>query len=203
MNRIFLLLIMAILVPTLSYAKEDHLEIKKYVHNVLNQGYSILKDDGLPAAEEAEQIKVFLHNNLDLVWMAKYTLGIHNRTLAKEKIEEFIEIYTKFVIKSYSDLAQYYNGETAQIRNIVKIDDGMFIVSMEIVKQSSEPPIKVDYLIHEKNNNNKQTFKVADVIAEGISLLNSQQAEFNNVIINQGIDELIKNLKSKLTSKKK
>ena len=37
------------------------------------------------------------------------------------------------------------------------------------------------------------------MITEGVSILNSQQTEFDNVISNNGIDALISNLKEKLS----
>ena len=44
-------------------------------------------------------------------------------------------------------------------------------------------------------------YKVADIITEGVSILNSQQSEFNNIISNQGIDALIDDLKGKVSKK--
>jgi phospholipid transport system substrate-binding protein len=120
--------------------------------------------------------------------------------LPSEKVNEFISVYSKFVVKAYADLAKHYNGEKAVVKKIKQVDDVMFIVSMEIVKKDNEP-IKVDYLVHKFGAKGDTPFKVADVITEGVSILNSQQAEFNSVIQSQGIDALIDSLNKKLSKK--
>jgi ABC-type transporter MlaC component len=55
--------------------------------------------------------------------------------------------------------------------------------------------------VHKLENAKKSTYKIDDIITEGVSILNSQKSEFNNIIINQGIDALIDDLKGKLVSK--
>jgi ABC-type transporter MlaC component len=72
---------------------------------------------------------------------------------------------------------------------------------LEILKKDSDTGIKVDYLVHKLENTKKSTYKIDDIITEGVSILNSQKSEFNNIIINQGLDALIDDLRGKLVSK--
>ena len=77
----------------------------------------------------------------------------------------------------------------------------MFIINMEILKKDSDMPVKVDYLVHKLEKTKQNPYKVGDIITEGVSILNSQQSEFNNIISNQGIDALIDDLKGKISKK--
>jgi len=94
--------------------------------------------------------------------------------------------------KNYSDVK-------AVVKKVNKVDDNVFLVSMEIFKKDSDSPVAVDYLVHKLTNAKQNPYKVGDIITEGVSILNSQQTEFDNVISNNGIDALISNLKEKLS----
>lgn len=185
----------------IDYAKTDNMEqlLRDYVTTLINEGYELFNDPTITKIEREKKVEKLLRENLYLEWMAKYSLGRHRRTLSKEKIAEFVEVYSKFVVKAYVDLTQHYKGETATLKAVRKFDDDMFIVYLEIEKPGSNSPIRVDYLVHQiMKKNGNFSFMVADIITEGISILNSQQAEFNSIITNQGIDALIANLKEKL-----
>ena len=130
--------------------------------------------------------------------MAKYTLGRNRRTLSSEKITEFIKTYSKFVVKVYADLSSNYNGEKAVLKSVRQIDDDMFIVNMEITRPSGQQAIKIDYLVHKLENRTRDPYRISDIITEGISVLNSQQSEFNSVISSGGIDALIEDLERRM-----
>lgn len=200
MNVLFSLIISLFLFIAPSSAADDNDQLRAYVQNLINDGYKIFEDKSLSEEERFHVSSDLIEKNLYLDWMARYTLGRNRKTLAPEKINEFISVYSKFVVKAYADLSRHYNGEKAVIKKIKSIDKEMFIVSMEIVKRDNEP-IKVDYLVHKFGGNGDKPFKVADVITEGVSILNSQQAEFNSVIQSQGIDALIDSLSKKLSKK--
>lgn len=173
--------------------------LKDYVTNLIDDGYKLFNDNQITSLERNKKIKKLLQDNLHLEWMANYSLGRHRRTLSKNKINEFVEVYSKFVVKAYVDLTQHYKGEKAKLKAVKQFDDDMFLVYMEILKPGTNSPIRVDYLVHQVEDGKNNRFRVADIITEGISILNSQQAEFNNIISNQGIDALIEDLQEKIS----
>jgi phospholipid transport system substrate-binding protein len=200
MKVLFRIIISLFLFIAPSSAADDNDQLRAYVQNLINDGYKIFEDKSLSEEDRFRFSSDLIEKNLYLDWMARYTLGRNRKTLAPEKVDEFISVYSKFVVKAYADLTKHYNGEKAVIKKIKSIDNEMFIVSMEIVKKDNEP-IKVDYLVRKFDGNEDKQFKVADVITEGVSILNSQQAEFNSVIQSQGIDALIDSLSKKLSKK--
>ena len=128
--------------------------------------------------------------------MALYTLGRHKKTLSNAQTLDFTEIYSRYMISSYSDLVRRYKGEQTKVVAVRPIDSNEFIVNTKILKQSSDQSVRVDYLVR-KIGANLDQFKVSDIVTEGVSMINSQQAEFNSVINSSGIDGLILELKNK------
>lgn len=180
---------------------DQNLDVKHYVNDLISEGYNIVQNPNLSSEQRFRKSVDIIKANLHLDWMAKYTLGRNKRELSDAKLKEFIDVYSKFVVYAYADLSRHYNGEKAVVKMIKPIDDHMFMVNMEIAKMDSQPPIKVDYLIHKLDNVKGNPYRVADVITEGVSILNSQQSEFNSVIVSQGIDALIANLQKKIDHK--
>lgn len=173
-------------------------ELRKYVENIIDEGYELVHDKTLTETQRYQKTSKLIQTHLNLDWMAKYTLGRNRRVISDDKVAEFTKIYSKFVVKVYADLSNNYNGEKAVLKNIKQVDDDMFIVNTEIVRPSGQQPVKVDYLMHKLENHTNNPYRISDIITEGISILNSQQSEFNSVISSRGIDALIEELKKKI-----
>lgn len=196
------LLIIAIIVYiTPASAADETVKLKEYVHKLINDGYQLFNDTSISETERLRRSAELIRVNLDSEWMAKYTLGRHRKSLNQAQMREFIEAYSKFIVKVYSDLSKNYNGEKAIIKRVNQLDKDRFIVSIEIVKPTDQSIISVEYLVHQGDSKSGRPFQVADVITEGVSIISSQQAEFDSIIRAQGIDALITDLKNKKSGK--
>ena len=183
-------------------ASQDTNDLKIYIETLIDEGYTTFNDPKLSDAQKNTTARELIRSHLYLDWMANYALGRHRRSISSAKLDEFIKVYSQFVIKAYSDLSSSYSGEKAVLKNIRQTEDDMFIINMEILRPSGQSPIKVDYLVHKIDGNKKDPYRISDIITEGISILNSQQAEFNSVISTRGIDSLIDELRNRTYSKK-
>lgn len=173
-------------------------EVKNYVNTVVRDGSSVLNDNKLSQAEKINRTRVLISNNLDLDWMARYTLGGYRKTLTPEQINKFIDVYSKYVIKVYANLVKDYRGEDAKVGRVYATGKTMFKVEMTIINNKENQGISVSYSVHPvKDSRDKLSLKVTDIITEGVSFLQSQQQEFTSTIANQGIDALISELVSK------
>ena len=132
----------------------------------------------MAADEKVRRSSTLIRNNLHYDWMAKYSLGRHKRSLSKQKIQEFTKVYADFVIQAYAGLARNYSNVKAVVKRVSKVDNDMFIVSMEILKTDSKSPVQVEYLVHKLANEKNFPYNVGDIITEGVSILNSQKSEF-------------------------
>lgn len=167
--------------------------IEEYINNLMNNAFAVLHDSNLPQNQKIPKVEKMLHDNLDTKWMAKFTLGRMIKTLEEKQINDFVDTYSKYIIHSYASAVSLYKGEVVKIQEVIKIDEEFSIVKTTIHKNEGSI-INVDYLVI----TSKSGYKVCDVITEGISLINSQKAEYTNMIASQGIEHLLKELQSKL-----
>ncbi len=194
-----LIVFLVLLYSNLSLASaktEETAELRAYVEKLIQQGYDLVNDQKLTKEQQKQKSSELIKTHMHLEWMAQYTLGRHKRQLSKEQLNQFIKVYSNFVVRAYTDLTTNYKGEKAVLTNVKQIDDDLFIVNTEFIRPGVQSPIKVDYLIHEVNSKENR-FLVGDIITEGVSILNSQQAEFDNTISTYGIEKLIADLKKK------
>ncbi|PCJ29437.1 MAG: hypothetical protein COA94_01550 [Rickettsiales bacterium] len=195
---ISIFLIFSLWAPASYAGNADTKKLGEYIENLINEGHKMFNNKKMSQTDRYHKTTKLIEGHLYLDWMAKYTLGRHRRTIDKKKISEFSATYAKFIVKVYADLSVHYNGEKARLRKIKQIDDNLFIVNTVIIKPADQDTIKIDYLVHEINETGDDPYRVGDIITEGISILNSQQAEFNSVISTRGIDALIVDLQERI-----
>ena len=198
MRRAILFIIVNIVTASV-YAVNIYPEVKHYVDQLVTEASNLLNDKTLTESQRVTKSSNLISANLDLEWMAQYTLGRHKKELSESQINTFTQTYSQYVVKTYSDLVKDYKGELAKVKKVYSLNnDNEFIANTEIIKNYGQPAVKVDYLVRKVTKNAKDSFKISDVITEGVSMINSQQAEFNSIILNSGFDNLIINLKKKL-----
>ncbi|MCC8417882.1 MAG: ABC transporter substrate-binding protein [Rickettsia endosymbiont of Bryobia graminum] len=179
---IFCLLILSSLSSSV-YASDA---VYNYANQLVKDELSILNDKNINQPTKVEKTKKLILANLDLNWMAKFTLGNYRKTLQSTQVEAFTSVYSHYVSKAYSDLVKNYHGQEPKDLKVESINEKEHVVSMFI------GTVNVKYLIRGVGS-----FKVYDIITEGVSLINSQQAEFMNILSSRGYDALISDLKAK------
>lgn len=180
------------------YGENTHLEIEQYVDQLVTKASDLLNDQTLMANNRTTQSSELISANLDLEWMAMHTLGRHKKTLNSRQLSEFSEAYAQYVIKIYSDLVKNYRGEKAKIKKVYPLNENKqeFIVNTEIIKNHGQPPVKVNYFVR-RSISSTSKLKISDIITEGVSMVNSQKAEFSSIISNNGFENLVTNLRKK------
>lgn len=180
-------------------ANEKHEKVSQYIDTLVTETKKLLNNHTLTPDQRIGQSRELIAKNLDLNWMAMYSLGRYRKDIDPAQIKIFIDVYSEYVVKLYSDLTKNYKGEKTQIDGMQPIGSNEFIVKTQIVKQDGQLPVKVDYLIRELQIDSATPhFKIFDIITEGVSMINAQAAEFSSILLNQNISALTEILKSKL-----
>lgn len=198
MKKIASLLILCFLsLSSYSASAIDVASVNQYANKLIQDSLNILSSD-LSQDQKVQKTKDLILTNLDVNWMAKYTLGNYRKTLTPEQIKQFTKVYKEYVSKAYADLVKDYHGQKAKINQVTNRSASEFMVDMSIINNGGQGDIKVNYLIRlTKDEHNNEVLKVSDVITEGVSLIRSQQSEFTNIISSRGFDALLAELNNK------
>ena len=155
----------------------------------------MLKDPRLkPAAktkERREQLRQILFARFDFTEMAKRALGSNWRRRTPQEQDEFVRLFTEILERAYADIIESYTDEKIVYLN-ERVEGGFADVGSKILTSRGEE-YSVNYKAHLISNE----WKVYDVIAENISLVNNFRSQFNRVIANSSYEELLRRLRDK------
>jgi len=169
------------------------------LHLLSSNTFTRLARDKLKLEAEPDYINVIIEEELipyfDYKYAAYMVVGTHLQKTTIAQRNEFVEAFRVYLINAYGHILLKYNQQTIEILDN-KAFKGKKIVIVPVRMQDNNG--QVTQLGFKFRLNNKTGYwKVFDVIAEGVSMLDTKRSEFNPLIQKQGIDEVIKLLRQK------
>lgn len=190
MRILFGCLVLLFAVPALAGAKQA----ETFVTGLGSQAVNVLQDAGLQPAQKRATLSDLFARNVDVEWIGRFVLGRHYRTLSEPQRQRFMTVYGEFLRRTYTSRFEEYTGVEFTVLGSTEAGPQESLVQTR-VQVPGKAPIKVDYRIVETAPG---TFKVTDIVVEGVSLLTTQRSEFSSVINRDGVDTLISRIESKL-----
>ena len=149
-----------------------------FVQSTVNRASEILSKN-LTKEEKHNQLKSIAKETVDIRGVGFYSLGSVRKTLDKNQINKYSELFEKYFLKSFSSrLAEYTNPEI-EVKNKEKINENYTIVYSLLVATSERPEVKIDWRVYTKNPNKPL---IRDLIIEGLSLARTQKEEFASIL---------------------
>lgn len=165
------------------------------IKSTVDKAIIVLKDARLKPSvktkERRDQLKQILYARFDFTEMARRALGANWRRRTPQEQEEFVRLFTDILERAYADIIEGYTDEKITYFN-ERVDGTYADVGSKILTSKGE-----EYSIYYKAHLVSNEWKVYDVIAENISLVNNYRSQFNRVIANSSYEELIRRLRDK------
>jgi phospholipid transport system substrate-binding protein len=172
-------------------AHADEAGAKAFVDSVGSQVLAVLKDGGSKEAQKGKLLAL-VDSNVDIDFVAKFVLGKWWRTATEDQRQAYLEAYRPFLKNNYVAKLTRYSGQTFKLGTVRADSSGNYSVPMTIVDPQGANVIMM-YRVAQNGNN----YRIADIVVEGVSLINTQRQEFNSIASGKGIDYLIDALKKK------
>jgi phospholipid transport system substrate-binding protein len=168
------------------------------IRAAIDQGVDILKnaklDNSKQRSEVINRLREIVYPLFDFNEMAKRSLGAHWRRLNPQQQKEFVAAFTELLEKTYADQIDVYQGQKVAYSGET-IDKDYAQVSSKVIAQNGQS-YSVDYRLHRVDGK----WRIYDVVAENISIVNNYRSQFNRVIVNSSFEELLKRIKNKEVS---
>ena len=173
--------------------KSFSLEPKDFVQSVVDQASSILTTNSTKE-QKIEKLKSIANETVDIRGIGFYSLGSHRKELSDDKKKEYLDIFKKYFLKSFSSRLAEYTDPKIRVDSQKKINEKYTMVSSVLLETKDKPEVKIDWRIVTKDPSKPL---IIDVVIEGVSLAKVQKEEFNSIIqSNDGdINALIASLK--------
>ena len=139
-------------------------------------------------------LKIIAKETVDIRGIGFYSLGKHRKNMSDQKKEEYLEIFTKYFLKTFASRLAEYTDPRIRVDSQKKLNDKYTMVSSTLLATEDKPEIKIDWRVVTKDPDNPL---IIDVVIEGVSLAKVQKEEFNSIIqSNDGnINSLLNNLR--------
>src|SRR5918992_3316854 len=165
------------------------------VRQTADRVLAVLQDSSFKSAdkqkERREQIRQVIASRFDFPEMAKRSLGSNWQKGSSDEQQQFVELFTELLERSYADQIESYDGEKI-IYGRENVSQDYADVDTKIVTKKGEQ-ISVNYKLRSAGGD----WKVYDVVIENISLVNNFRSQFNRILANGSFSELLKRLQSK------
>jgi len=149
--------------------------------------YYIQHPEELNHVVEHEVLPIF-----DLIYAARLILGRHGRAASDQQLRDFADAMSQLLIRRYSDgVLQFQSKDQLEVLPLVgKNTDRLTRVRTRVrLENGSKAP--VDYAFRRAEGE----WKVFDVTVEGISYITTYRNQIGPQIQQDGIDDVIENLR--------
>jgi phospholipid transport system substrate-binding protein len=179
-----------------SAAETSPQDARHFMQDITDRTVTVLRNaKTADAAKTRAAFEAILRDGLDLNIIGRFVLGNAWRTASERQQATFIELFTVYVLDSYSRrLGGSYSGETIKLTGAGPIAGTDAIINSEIDRTDGQPPVKVDWRVRDVDGH----MKIIDVVVEGLSMALTQRQEFASVMQHGGLDGLIGELRQRV-----
>ena len=166
-----------------------------FIQRLGDRAIDVLKDKAGSSFEEREAaFREVMVAGFDIPTVGRFVLGRHWKTATKQQRADYRAIFLDFIVRVYASRFDSYGGEQFKVGSVIDDESGDKIVRTQIVRPSGDNPIGVDFRVRSRDG----SYKVIDVVVEGISMLHTHRVEFGSVINRKGIDGLLRDLRARV-----
>ncbi len=140
---------------------------------------------------EKERIIAILHQHFDFEEMSMRTLARYWKERTPAEKEYFVELFTRLLQNTYVDRVDTYSGEVLVFTG-EEIKGRYAEVYSNFVKNNLEVPV------YYRLKNHDGSWKVYDVIIEGVSLIRNYRTQFQAILDRESYPDLVKKMEEKV-----
>jgi len=166
------------------------------VQTNVNKVLEVLRDPALKAetAKEIkkEKLRAIYEQMFDEIELAKRTLARNWNALDLAQRQEFVQLFHQVLEKAYIDKILSYTDEKVVFDKETMLAENQAEVQTRIVTSSKEIPIFYRVILKDG------TWKVYDVVVEGVSLVQNYRTQFSDILAKNSPKELLEILRKKV-----
>ncbi|WP_448212844.1 phospholipid-binding protein MlaC [Colwellia sp. MEBiC06753] len=132
---------------------------------------------------------------IDYRYAAFKVIGVNLKNTTEEERAAFVPVFRDYLVTSYAQVFTLYNNQQVEFEPAKKLGNEKIVAVNTRVLEPGRNPIDISFKV--RKNHKTDEWKAFDMIAEGVSLLDSKQAELASIIRQQGIAAATTMLKEK------
>lgn len=157
---------------------------RQVVETVAEVGISEVVGAELPQAEKIDRFRDLFTTYFDVPSIGRFVLGHNWRVASPEQQERFLKLFQEANVFTWARRFGDYDGQDLVIGQATRDGESGAFVDSRVEQAGGQQPIHVRWRLRERGD----TYKVVDLIVEGVSMAITYRQEYNSVIQQAGGD---------------
>jgi len=179
-----LVLLLGILVlPDQALSDDKANQASEFIEDLSQQAVEALTEPNISRGERETRFRKLLGQHFAVTTIGQWVLGRYWKTATLEERKEFLSLFEDLLVVTYVNRFERYSGETLSVeKTLVDDKSGDAVVFSHLNRPDGAPVVSVGWRLRSKG----ESFKVVDVMVEGVSMGQTQRSEFASVIRKHG-----------------
>ena len=166
-----------------------------FIEKLGTEAIESLAQPGIDRKTREDRLAYLLDRAFAIKAIAKFALGRYWRSADGDQRARYLKAFKRLIIKTYAGRFELYAGEPFRV--LGQRNDGSrgYLVESHIIR-SVGPPVKIVWRLRPRD----ASFRIIDVMIEGVSMVITQRSEYSSVIRKKGgsVEGLIQELEAKI-----
>lgn len=169
---------------------KDMTDPYRMIQEVAEDTFARFKSDKPKIDEDANYLKVIVEDELmpyiNYSYASYKVLGSHYKKASKPQLAAFREAFRRYMITTYASVFTLYTNQHVTYEPSKDFSKSRKVTVKVRVAEPGRPTIKIDFKV--RKNKKTGQWKAYDMVAEGISMLQSKQSELGGLLRKHGIE---------------
>ena len=175
-SSIFFYLLLFCIIPLKGFAYNN--DPKQFISEIVIETKKILNSNS-DKKTKTEQLSQIAIETVDIKGLAYYTLGNYRSGLTSEQLKEYLDLFEKYFLKSFTSRLADYSDPKIEVLSVEVLNPKYTMVYSKLLETNERPEIKINWRVYTKDPLNPL---IRDLVIEGLSLARTQKEEFSSVI---------------------
>ena len=151
---------------------------KQFIQEVVDEAKKVLVETNTKEFKTKKLSEMAL-KTVDIRGVAYYTLGKYRKELNEDQMEEYLRLFEKYFLKSFTSRLTDYSDPKIDVLSANVLNPKYTIVKSLLLGTDKKPEVNIEWRVYTKNPDKPL---IRDLIIEGLSLARTQKEEFASVI---------------------
>jgi phospholipid transport system substrate-binding protein len=189
------------LVPAVPVRSQDFMAAKEpgeFIDQLGRAAIQHLTDKTISSEERRARFRDLMHKAFNVPGIGRFVLGRYWNQATEEERQEYMRLFEELVVRTYADRFSQYSGEKYTVGKVQRdAERPNYATVFTTIYRPNGQSVRVDWRVRQEEN---QSWRVVDIVIEGVSMSVTQRSEFASVIESKGgtVKGLIDTLRQKV-----
>jgi len=173
-------------------------EPDQFIDQLGQAAIQYLTDKSIGSEERRSRFRDLMHKAFNVPGIGRFVLGRYWNEATEQERQEYMSLFEELVVRTYADRFSEYSGEKFAVGKVQRDAERQnYATVLTTISRPNGQTVRVDWRVRQEED---QSWRVVDIVIEGVSMSVTQRSEFASVIESKGgtVKGLIDTLRQKV-----